>query len=110
MDNKLELGRITKNITVDDETFIPMVRLFNMAMNDIYGPTAAEDYEILDILNHNDQDEEFGLIVMYCDSRMGFTLNLQHGYKEFAISSDGSKLNMDQLQLFDKLREWRFQL
>ena len=107
----LELKQIALETKIGDETFVPILELCYIALANIFGENAEERCsEMVEVYNNNNQDEQFGVITHYFDSRIGFALILQEGWKEFSISADGSMLKIDQLKLFDKLREWGFKI
>lgn len=111
MEKIIELHFLNKLIDIGSKKgeFIPMVHLLEMTMNDIYGSDHKEymsgKYEFV-----NGNGEGFGLITNYFDSRIGFTFQLEGGWKEFIISVDGARLKINQIQLFDKIREWGFEV
>lgn len=107
----LELKQIALETKIGDETFVPILELCYMALRDIFGEKAEEQCtDMVEVHNNNNRDEEFGVITHYFDSRIGFSLNLQEGWKEFELSVDSKMMKINQLQLFDKLREWGFKI
>ena len=104
---KQELKQISLETKIGNETFVPILELCYMALSDIFGDKAEEHCtQMVEVFNNN--DDEFGVVTHYFDTRVGFTLTLQKGNTEFEISVDGRRLMIDQLQLFDKLRTWGF--
>lgn len=106
---KLELRQISLETKIGKETFVPILELCYMALRNIYGDKAEKHCtHMVEVYNNNDEDNEFGVVTHYFDTRIGFSLTLKNGNKEFEISADGRRLMIDQLQLFDKLRTWGF--
>lgn len=102
------LKSATTQITVKDETFVPILELCYMALEDIFGKDIEEGCnQMVEVFNDNNA---IGVVTTYFDSRIGFTLNFEKGWKEFEISVDGERMKIDQLQLFDKLRKWGYKI
>jgi hypothetical protein len=96
---------------IGDETFVPMLELCYMALADVYGANVEDNCaSIVEVYDNEQRHDEFGVVTHYFDSRVGFTLHLQRGYREFELSVDGNRMMIDQLQLFDKLRDWNFDI
>jgi hypothetical protein len=108
---ELELKQIGEETEINGEWFVPILELLQMAMDDIFGANSEKGMsEMVEVFNENDKDEAFGVVTSYYDTRIGFTFNYEKGRKEFELSADGDRLMLDQLQLFDKLREWGFKI
>jgi hypothetical protein len=107
------LSQLTEKISHNGEEFVPLVRLYEMAVTNIY--TFVPEYEI-ELIGY--EEPTFGIVTRDIDDRKrnGFTLNVPYefGFRfEFDLSLDneqasssGSTLN--QYELFQKLHEWHF--
>lgn len=109
----LKIERIVTEITWGDmthevDTFVPMERLMQIALKDIYG------YELLctshDIIAQSDyfaiktkEDERNG-------KNIGFSLTWESGWKEFCLSYGDQTMKIDQYKLFKQLERWGFAL
>lgn len=105
-----KLKQINLETKIGDLTFVPILELCYIALQDIYGDNCEKDCTSM-VEVYNDKEIGFGVVTHYFDSRVGFSLNLEKGWKEFQLSIDDSKhMKLDQLKLFDKLREWGFEI
>ncbi len=104
----MELKKLSEEIEIKGVKITPIVELLKSQLRRIYGQNFESDFKVQEILTE-DIDEKFGVIAYYFDDRIGFTLNLQEGWKEFQLScGDQSDMMIDQLEMFDQIREWGF--
>jgi hypothetical protein len=111
VDTLLDPENLALATKIGDETFVPILELCYIALADVYGPNVEDNCaEFVEVYDNEQRHEEFDVVTHYFDSRVGFTLHLQNGYREFELSVDGNRMMIDQLQLFDKLRDWNFDI
>lgn len=104
-----DLSEIITQINHKGTEFVPIVQLSEIALQQIFGNIEDGISEFLEC--YNEGESAFGVVCHYYDQRVGFTLNLEIGYKDFQLSiGDNKDLRLDKLILFDKLREWGFDL
>ncbi len=99
---KLELELLVNPILPDGG--IPMVALMQSALARIFGAVELERVQVLS------EDDQYGVIAYYMNSRFGFTLTAKPDHFEFWLTSNGDRLTINQLCLFDQLRTWGFKL
>jgi len=108
MKTEFEISQVIEKIEVDGETFVPLVELLDMALEDIFG-TAENLSPMIEV--YREGDTGFGIVGHHFDDRVGFTLAFEKGWKEFQLSIDDARsMKIDQLRLFDQLREWGFKI
>lgn len=113
VNNKRNLTEITTEISdfLDGnfKKFIPIVELLKLQMISIYGDysTDSENFSIKEILS---EQNKFGAKAEYCGSDIDFLLNLEKDWKEFCFTVDGDEMRINQLEMFDLLRYWKFNI
>jgi hypothetical protein len=107
---KRDISKIIEKINYKGEEFVPIVELLQMAMDDIYGNCEEGMASFLSV-HKEDHGSAFGIVTHFYDDRVSFTLAYEKGWKDFKLCiGEGTDMKLDQLQLFDKLREWNFKL
>lgn len=108
----MELIQIGQKIKHNGKFFIPIVELCKSQLYRIWGKFPNKDLKIEEILIDKQEDPiGFGVIAYHYDTRIGFTLNLEDNWKEFKLScGEGTDMMLNQLEMFDKLREWGFKI
>jgi len=108
------LSDLTKEIEHNGERFVPLLKLYEMSIFNIYKHIAEYKVEVLAY-----DDTTFGLVVRDIDDRQrnGFTLNVPYEYGfqfEFHLTLDNENSNsfhsLNQYDLFQKLLEWHFDI
>jgi hypothetical protein len=101
---------IGKEIEIDGKKFIPIVELCKMQLRRIYGDNFEKDFRVDKLPQDiNWKAGAFGVIGTYFSDRVGFTLQLNEGWKEFELTcGDQRSMMIDQLEMFDQLRSWGF--
>ena len=85
---------------------IPIVELANVVCNSIWGFDSINPRSICEVLNYGNN---FGLIhVDDSEERIGFSFETECNKIEFFFSVNGDRMKINQLQLFQKLFEWHF--
>lgn len=98
------LSDLTKSCLPDGK--IPIVELAKIVMESIWGYSTIEAENKIELLN---DESNFGLI--YIDStneRIGFSFETELNKLQFFFSVNGNQLRVNQLQLFQKLFAWHF--
>lgn len=98
----LLLELLTQPILPDDK--IPMVELMVISLNRIFGSVELKNVGVLS------EEDQYGVIAYYTDSRFGFTLTAKPDHFEFWLSVNGDRMMINQLELFDQMRTWGFKL
>jgi hypothetical protein len=105
----LDQSLIGKEIEIDSKKIIPIVELCKMQLRRIYGNNFEEYFRVDEI--PVDDGDSFGVIGTYISDRIGFTLQLKDGWKEFELTcGDQRSMMIDQLEMFDQLRKWGFEI
>lgn len=101
---------LTKTIQHGNESFVPLVKLFELCIDSIYGHIPKHTIKMID-----NEDDTFGMVSVFNESRnrCGFTLNIERSlydektcWFEYNLTIDGDKMKINQYQLFQKLAEW----
>jgi len=102
------LSDITKEIEVDGEKFVPLVKLYELSCIQVVDVVLDYKIEII-----GEEDGCFGLVVIDEDGkRDGFSLNTDSNKLQFQITFDKKNNRgswyLNQLELINKLFEWHF--
>lgn len=106
----MNIINIGKETEIGGVKIIPIVELLKSQLHHIYGGSFEEHFKVDEVLIDDETDpQKFGVVGHYFDDRVGFSLHLQENWKEFELScGDASDMMIDQLEMFDQLREWGF--
>jgi hypothetical protein len=106
----MQLNKLAEEIEINGVKITPIVELLKSQLVKIYGKNFESDFEVKEILTDH-QDEKFGVVATYFDDRIGFSFNNQDHWREFELTcgnGNQSEMMINQLEMFDQIREWGF--
>lgn len=106
---KIHINEICNYITIGDKKLVPIIELMFSQLRRIFGQVVEDEITITFVKAHEDEDS-YGVIATYYESRVGFTLNYTDKYTEFELSVNSNRMMINQLEMFDQLRAWNFNI
>lgn len=100
------LSDLTKAKEINGDKFVPIVKLLESVMIAVYGSEAKIDKECW----YCAEPEYYGIKATKDNDKIGFSFRCENEFMEFIYTINGNEQKLNQLQLFQKLYEWHFDI